>query len=227
MDNNLFAGLTSGLVAVVLLITLAVKTELIKSFVAKITGTKYSLFYTFIGILGVTALTFFLSKHAAPSDSEPVQTVSVKTEPEVWQDVGEETSEYIIDKFNGAQENRAEKDSIYQANREIKWVYQIGNVVNAPDLLFETYRLIYNPRGVSVFKVDKTTFFLFQEDSGDEMMMRNSLEVFENTFGDGIDCKVVDLIANCGRKEKFIKTKDLKIRGDGDKVFLPCYECGK
>ncbi|MBI3134094.1 MAG: hypothetical protein HYZ14_05400 [Bacteroidetes bacterium] len=206
-----------------------IKLELIKSVVNKVGAAKYSLPIHILVLAIVTASSLYLSSFF-PGEEEAATTETSSEKSEFAQNVeaGTELYHTVDDEVGEFMDNKHNRDSIYEANRDRQWVYQIGDIVSDENLLFDTYLSLGTIEDVGVFKIDNDNYFLFKDYHRSEEMMNDSLNSFKRALNTpGLKCRVVDIIANCNKRQQVVRTNDLKIKQGKEKLFLPCYECGK
>lgn len=210
-------------ITAVLLVLGLIKVELIKSYVKKITGGKYSLFFTILAIIIVSIIPIIVS-YDLPTE----EIVNHETEDNIV--ANQSDTEIIIDFVSevGSDliENKRIKDSIYEATREEKWVYKIGDIVADEELLFNLYNEVKGLGKVSFFKSAERNYFLFVNRNWGKNVLEDSLISFSNSIAElNVKVTIVDLVTDCRRKEQLVIGKQIKLGKRKNKVFIPCYFC--
>jgi len=149
-----------------------------------------------------------------------------KSDVEVYAEVAKEGVELATEISERIRENKQRKDSIFKAEREQRWIFQIGDVANDKDEMLELYQQLKHINGLSVFKESGRSYFLFIEDGKSKQESQNSLEnIKAQVLKATSRVIVIDLMSKCKKKEFVKKTKDLIFRKE--KIEINCYECGK
>ena len=212
-------------ITAILLVLGLIKIELIKVYVKKVTGGKYSLVFTILAILIVSVIPIIVS-YSLPAE----EIVSNEIEADITE--SQSDTEVIID-FVGELgsdliENKRIKDSIYEATREEKWVYKIGDVVADEELLFDLYNEVKDLGKVSFFKTAERNYFLFVDRNWGKNVLEDSLASFLNSIVEfNVKVTITDLVADCSRKEQLVFGRQIKMGKRKNKVLIPCYSCDK
>ncbi|TNE56004.1 MAG: hypothetical protein EP338_01610 [Bacteroidetes bacterium] len=230
MKQDLIAGLIG-----VLILTLGLfKLELIKSLAKRISGEKNSLAIALIAIMVVSILPYLISLYFPEDkkDTEVLVTEDVsngqKTDAEMYMEVAEEAVDLISEVGDKIKENKKIKDSIYEATREKRWVYQIGEKVTDKDLLLDIYKAWIDENPVKVFKTSNNNYLLFLDKGWNEQILNDSLKNFASSVSSlGQKIRVIDLASDCNRKEDIVIANQIKIGKRKNKHFVDCYTCDK
>ena len=100
-------------------------------------------------------------------------------------------------------ENKQRKDSIFTAEREQRWVFQIGDIANNEDIILELYQHLEDLDGLFVFKESRKSFFLFKDDGKSKEELQNTLEDIKTQVLKATSrIIIIDLMNKCKKKEK-------------------------
>ena len=152
------------------------------------------------------------------------ETPPQKSKEEVYHEIGKDIYNIADEKIKEIKTNREEKKNNYEASREQRWVYQIGDMMNDKDLVLELYKKIRTIPNLCVFKEGKE-YFIFKNIT-DYSNLKDSLEILKLQINNIARVDTIDLMAYSGNeKEKLHLTDPLKFRKE--KIKLDCYECNK
>jgi hypothetical protein len=198
MDN------ITGLVITAIIATVGIiKFKLIEEFVKKLTSDdQKARGYTAIFLFGIIVILTVVSLSLnTPTDSVPAVQVEAKanesqaTTPKTELEIKVETVEKGIamteDLVRQAKENKRLKDSTFIANRDKRWVYQIGDWTNDDDKIILLHKQLLITENIKVVKRKKNYLFI-KEDN----LSKEDLEAELNRLKDdlqGISIKVIDL----------------------------------
>lgn len=139
-----------------------------------------------------------------------------------------ETGKFIYEEGKEYLGNRKEcRDSI-RANKEKRFVYQIGDIKDNEESIANLYFELMKESSIDslktfVFKISKNKYFLYQDCGYSEVQIKDSLENFKLQINNLWSVKIVNLMDNCKLKEKIIETKALKYK----KNRIQCCKCDK
>jgi hypothetical protein len=182
-----------------------------------------------IGICLVCGLLIIVFPHIKTSDAP--QNIEVQLPQKSKDELIAEKIEKTVEKIEASVENwklkRDEKDSMWNANKNQRWVYQIGDIMEDDNALEKLYNQIKNIDHICAFKTGKKYFFfkeIFVPHS-----LKDSLEYIQSKVGSNIKVDTVDIIESyCDRKRDNITViKQLKLGKRKDRVEIPCYAAKK
>jgi len=161
------------------------------------------------------------------SQEEVVQIVEAeKTEIEEYREIADDVIDLGGEIAQGIKENKQQKDSIYEAEREKRWVFQIGNIVDSEDAILELYQQLKGIEGLSVFKESRKSYFLFVDGGKSKQELKDSSEEMELQVEKVTSrVRIIDIVTKCNKRKKIKKRDDLNFKKE--KVKIDCYECGK
>src|SRR5690606_26011812 len=117
----------------------ALKFELIKGIVKRLTGAENSIWLSILFLLIVACIPVLIGYFFVPENTEEVVENSEQPDLGTFVDLGETIVDYAIDAGKEIKESSNRKDSIYKATRESRWVYQIGDIVSDEHVLHKNY----------------------------------------------------------------------------------------
>jgi hypothetical protein len=185
-----------------------------------------------IAISAIASLTFFASCETQTNpkeNSEPtIQEASTQPEKSDLENTIEDVN-LIQDKLkelgNDNKKSEARKDSIWEAEREEEWVYQLSDPTTEKETLLEPYKLLENVLNIKAFKQGKT-YFLYKNDHSTKSVLEDSLEAYQSKFNTvNLHLEVVDLMSKCERNQRLVQTDNIKIKVKKESVSIPCYKC--
>ena len=155
---------------------------------------------------------------------QPINTE--KSDIEIYTEVAKEGVELATEIGKNMKENKQRKDSIYEAEREKRWVFQIGDIANNEDAILELYQQLKDLDGLSVFKESRRSFFLFKDDGkAKQELEKTSGDIKAQVLKATSRVVVIDLMEKCKKRESVKKTDDLIFKKK--KVKISCYECSR
>ncbi len=213
----------------------AVKLELIKGVVSKMTSDKGNInFISIVSLIIVSVVPaifgFYYSDNTPTNLNAEIQEQQIpdkKTDLEIGLEVGKEviaTTKQLVDEHNA---NKKIKDSIFKANRSQRWVYKIGDLMDNDEAIFELYKKLKEIENICLFSY-KDKFFLFKNTENSKKQLDDSLDSFISKVG--YKATVFDLMTYCTNtngKENIIRTKDYKLGKRKDKTKIECYTVDK
>ena len=161
-------------------------------------------------------------------NSEPTiqeATTPQKTDIENALETADKIEDKVIEVVDEIKESEARKDSIWEAEREKVWVYQLSDLTTEKEALLEPYKLLTNIQNIKAFKQGKT-YFLYKNDRASKSALDDSLEAYQSKFNTvNLHLKVVDLMSYCKRNQKLAQTDNVKIKVKKESISIPCYKC--
>ena len=204
-----------------------------KLFQSKTNKKANQIFSVVVGFLFLVGAAFILSPHVSPArpetdpDTPEQQAASHKSKDELIAEglnkAYDETKDGITDAFK----NKKKKDSTIIADRAKRLVYQIGNIKDDEDGVLELFEELKDVSpNISVFKISKNKYLVYEDNQYSETQINDSFPGFESEIKSaGSTTKIVDLMQYCKAKEIIVDTKPLKFRRP--KIEIPCCQCDK
>ncbi|MBL1232428.1 MAG: hypothetical protein COA31_006900 [Flavobacteriales bacterium] len=128
-----------------------------------------------------------------------------------------------------AEKNKQKNDSI-KANREKRWVYQIGDIKDNKESILSLYEKLIKINTIDstrifVFKIKKNKFFIYKDDGSQEgQISKESFESFKSQIASvELVVDTIDLMKYCKAKEQVEETKSLKFKKQ--KIEIVCKQC--
>lgn len=182
---------------------------------AQVTRSVYLLFavaFTLLFGIGEVGAGFVEAKEPEKIEERPVTTAEVI--------VGQidKRADQIID--HNAQK-KAQRDSLI-ANREKKWVYQIGSPMPKKEAM-KLYNGLKSIEGMCLFKEGRKSYrvILYEANSTEAGLKTNLSFLQEKLASLNEDISVVDLTSFCSRKETLSKVESI----ESESGHIRCYEC--
>lgn len=180
-------------------------------------------YFVFFGgivlFLGIAYLGGFEEKKNTTKVEE--QTIPAKTPESEYIDAAKE----IYDITTDAIKTKKHKDSIFIANKEKIWAYQIGTPKKR-DAAWDLYEKVKDIDGVCFFKIARKEYLViihngYGEDDITHAMTSTQAEI--DSIGETL--KIINMTTFCSKKEKVIEQKRLRNKRKNYEVRL--YECEK
>lgn len=131
----------------------------------------------------------------------------------------------IYDITTDAIKKKKHKDSIFIANKEKIWAYQIGTIKKRK-AAWELYEKVKDIEGISFFKISRRKYLVVIYNGNTEEELNNTLNEFSAiTDSIGEKLKVINMTSYCSKKEKIVEQEQLRNRKKKYQVRL--YECEK
>lgn len=226
MDIYQIGGLV---ITAVLAILGYIKMELIKRVVNRIISDEGKVNFLSIFVLTIisiipTVIGFNASSHTSENDFSK-QNIEIhqvpKSDLEVGLEIGKEAVTTVKELYDERKQNKRIKDSIFLSNRPQRWVYQIGNVKDNDESVFDLYKKLNKTDNICLFK-HKNDFLLFKNIDFTENQLYDSLDSFASQIGNSLT--VIDLMTYCtDSEEKIKKTKSYRLGKRKDKKVIECY----
>jgi len=237
MENvtiNIFGGILI-LTPLILLIIQQVTTEAVSKFIREYFKLKSdkkarTLFYKAATISLVIGVIIMVTPHITiyfQPENEIQEANQPKSDSEVIVEGVFEVSTFIEE----AVENKKEKNKEIIANREKRFVYQIGDIKDNKKSILKLYLKLKNIPSVDisrlfVFQLSKKRFFLYKNDEYLEDQINDSLPSFITQVATAEPMiKVIDLMQKCKVKQKITETKSFRFRKE--EIEIPCCNCVK
>jgi len=170
--------------------------------------------------LGVIPITAFIEEKTAESQpSQPPQ----RYKEDAYVDAGK----LVIDKSEKWIEDKHRKDSIREANKPQKWVYQIGPAISEKSALFDRYRLVRDLGNVYIFKESRKNYLIVLDKGyGSQSQCMEELDNFKRQMtAIENNITVTNLMSFCSLKQNLVKIENIQERKEP--IELPCMECRK
>jgi hypothetical protein len=196
MDN------ITGLVLTAIIATIGIiKFKLIEEFVKKLTSNDqkargYTVIFLFGLIVILTAVSLSLNPptptvHELEPEIKETQAPATKSDLEVKVETVEKGIALTEDLIRQAKENKRLKDSTFIANRDQRWVYQIGDWTNDDDKIIQMHQQLLVTENIKVVKQRKNYLFI-KEDNLSKEDLHAELSHLQNDL-EGISVKIIDL----------------------------------
>ena len=223
----------SGLAFTAIIVALGiVKIELIKEVVKKVTSDKENANLFSIVLIILLAIIPAVIGFSVPNEHEKRQATEVqqtpkgKSELESYIELGKNVTIGIKELSEEASIKKQREDSIFNATKPQRWVFQIGDLMDNDEAILELFKKLNNVEDVCLFK-DKNIFFFFKNEEHTKAELDDLLDSFKSQVGSVIVSKV-NLMSYCNSsKEKFKKTKSQKFGKRKGKIEIDCYTFGK
>jgi hypothetical protein len=170
-----------------------------------------------------------------PENSEalPIEEASVpqKSDTEVYGEVIKDGLEIGVELIKEGKERREQKKEEYHANRDDRWVYQIGEMVSDEDLLYDHYTRLKDSVPAAIFKKSRNEYLLFINVAGEsgKIELQDSIENNPDYFNAlNPHIKVIDLKSFCDFKKSKMKidgTLKVSKRKHKDSFRVDCFVC--
>jgi hypothetical protein len=220
-----------GLTAIVATVGI-IKLELIKEAVKKMTSDKGAVnIFSILILLVISVLPALIGFTIPANDPEGLSTgvqdeTHVKTDGELILEGSKDAILIVKELTDESKKKKDREDSIFNANKTQRWVFQIGDLVDNDDALEELYKTLKETQGICVFKY-KRNYFLFRNEDHSKIELEDSLASFKTQMG-SVTVAPVDLMSFCSTsKEKLVKTKSMKFGRRKDKIEIDCYTVDK
>lgn len=236
--ENIIGGLITA-APIILLIIKLFATEYVTKFTQELFNSKtkkkanliFNLIVVFLLIIGLLIiLSPYIVKekiNIPAEEQEQQEVITQKSDAEIALEAGQ----IIYDEVKTEINNYKERNKEIIANREKRWVYQIGDIFDNEESVLSLYKNLKTISSVDisrifVFKIKRNKFFLYKDDGYDIYQINDSLATFKMGIAN-IERKVeiIDLLQYCLAKESVIGTKALKFRKE--KIEIPCCNCDK
>lgn len=224
---------------IALLVTAAVGTlgiikfKLIEEFIKKVSGEENVKFYS-IGLLLVLAIgsAFLVTYLTAPSGSniEPEEIVQAeiasepmpaqKSDLEVKVEAVKDGIDLTKELVKTAKDNKQRKDSIFEANKSERWVYQINDWTDDEDRIVEVYKSLSMTDNVKLLKIKKLYLFI-KDDQLSKQELTVSIDSLEQTLP-GLKLTLYDLHELTTRKKDRLVERMETFGKRKKKVKIPC-----
>ena len=149
-----------------------------------------------------------------------------ESEFDQYQEMVEDGLELVEEISEEIKDNKASKDSVYEANRDHKWVYQISTPADDPEHLRSSFEKYNELEETFVFQTNDNHYFLFIMDGRSEFDLIADLDLMKDSLGTNL-VSVIDLVADCSRKQHLVQTDPVEIGKRRNKITIPCYTCNK
>ena len=223
----------SGIVISAIIATLGIfKMELIKSLVNRITEDKgkinlFSIIILLLIVIVPTIIGYNIPEVKSDDKNDEIKVEQkIKSKEEVYLEAGKEVVALGKELVDNVKTNKHKKDSIFNATRNQRWVFQIGEAMDNGESILETYNILSDKENICLFK-NKGKYILFKN----EFHSKHELDSLYGSFKSQIKSIVVskvDLMSFCkNKKETLIKTEKEKIGRGKNKVWIDCYETSK
>lgn len=131
----------------------------------------------------------------------------------------------VVDGIGEAiKENKEQKEAEWQATREQRWVYQLGDAASDISLLAAAYERAQVLENVCIFKASGGQYFLFKDPAQPREVVERGLDGYTSQLP---GAAAIDLMGLCDRKEGIRLDKYKKLRLSDGKVKVAIYKCGK
>jgi len=115
------------------------------------------------------------------------------------------------------------KDSVLNAKKAKRWVYQIGDLMDNDEAIIKLYEKLNMIEGIALFKKKNKYFFFVNADIAKE----DQFVKLQTLLGSEILTKVDLMVYGKKKKNKIVKTKCLKFEKGNDKIEIDCYTIQK
>lgn len=205
--------------------------ELFNNKTKKSANNTFNSFIILILILGIVILIypyFYNDTHYKPKNSqEQSQGIAQKTESPVKLDA----VKFVYDEINNVLEKKKERNEEIIANREMRLVFQIGEIKDNEKAIINLYNKLKNDSSIKlnrlfVFKIQRNKYFLYEDDNYNENQIYDSLENFRSKiYNIEPNIEIINLLDYCKAKENITETKS--IINKKEKIEIPCCNCDK
>jgi hypothetical protein len=129
--------------------------------------------------------------HELEPEIKETQAPATKSDLEVKVETVEKGIALTEDLIRQAKENKRLKDSTFIANRDQRWVYQIGDWTNDDDKIIQMHQQLLVTENIKVVKQRKNYLFI-KEDNLSKEDLHAELSHLQNDL-EGISVKIIDL----------------------------------
>lgn len=211
-----------------------IKFKLIEELVKKVTSDDknvrlYSIAALLAVVVGLALLTPYVSSTLTdttkanevvqaeiPTEPAPIQ----KSDLEVKVDAVKEGVELTKDLVKSVKDNKERKDSIFEANKSERWVYQINDWTDDEDRIVEVYKALSMTSNIKLLKIKKQYVFI-KDDQFSRKQLETSMDSLRETLPQ-LQLKALNLNeATTRRRDKFIERSETFGKRK-NKVKIPC-----
>jgi hypothetical protein len=188
-----------------------------------------TIFFVVLGVLLFLAPAFIGLKKDLKEEHSKDNSVKENAQVVVPQKEDQNSQEKVIEEIaEGANElifePRTRRDSIFQATRERRWVFQIGDVMESEEVVADKYHNLANKENICLFK-EKGDFIFFQNNPDSLIGLQSVLPKAQKVFGPTFLVKVVDLMAYCRKpSQRIVNTGLRRIGSRKEDLRLECFE---
>lgn len=157
------------------------------------------------------------------SDNNTTTTTNITTNNEIPQTKEEIELEKVKLAAQIVQEgikNHQQKDSVFKANREQEWVFQIGAPISNERILKSEFKKYKNIRNICVFE-NKGNYLIIKKDHQPKEVLGDSLGNIKAQIGP--DVKIIDLMAICPKRKTI--SQDVPIKDRKEDIEIKCFVC--
>lgn len=206
------------------------KLELIKELAKKITSNKkMGIVYIIVILLIIVSLPTIIGfniQEATSSTNESVETeqaLQQKTDAEVAAGVAETIADNVQAAIQENKRKKVQKDSIFIASRNQRWVYCLGDEMDNDEAIRNFYQNLMDNSNVCLFR-DNKRYFFFWNSNRTKTELNDSLSNFQMRIGKFIAVNIIDLMEYCKTENmSIIQTNSKKIGKRRKQLKIDCY----
>lgn len=211
-----------------------IKFKLIEELVKKVTSDDknvrlYSIVVLLAVVVGLALLTPYISSTVTDTTKEnevvqaevPVEQSPVqKSDLEVKVDAVKEGVELTKDLVKSVKENKEQRDSIFEANKSERWVYQINDWTDDEDRIVEIYKALSMTSNVKLLKIKKQYLFI-KDDQFSREQLETSIDSLRETLPQ-LRLKAFNLNDVTTRRRDKLVERNETFGKRKNKVKIPC-----
>ncbi len=224
----------SGFAITAILATIGIiKLELIKEIAKKMTSDKEKInLFSIMALILISVIPAIIGFSMPNNNTQENEIPNVqktppnKSDAEVALEAGRDAILISKELYDNAQENKRKNDSIFNATKPQRWVYQLGDVMDNDESILKRYAQFKNTEGICLFK-DKDRFFFFKNLDHSKKELEDSLANYKSEYA-SFGITIIDLMELCHSKnEKLINTKSQKFGKRKNKIVIDCWTIDK
>ncbi len=159
--------------------------------------------------------------------SSTVVQEATKTDQEVTSELIQKGAKDLTSLIKEARIEKNRRDSVFAANRQEVWVYQIGVNKSSPKDFEETYNILSSSmQNLYFFKQSRSNYYLILHDgynSEQELLdKQKEIETALSKAGVNDKIRVINITTHCGLKEEIKPADEVKL---AKKEMAVCYTC--
>lgn len=231
MNNSEFIALVvAAIVGTLGIIKFKLLEELVKQVTSKPKNVRlYSIVVLLAVVVGLALLTPYVSSSLTntPNANEVVQaeipaeqTPSQKSDLEVKVDAAKEGVELTKDLVKSVKENKERKDSIFEATKSQRWVYQINDWTDDENRIVEIFKVLSMTSNVKLLKIKKQYLFI-KDDQMSKEQLETSIDSLRDTLPQ-LQLRVFNLNDVTTRRRDKLLERSETFGKRKNKVNIPC-----
>ena len=203
------------------------KLELIKEIIKKITsGTEKINLLSIILLIFISVIPAIIGFNIPNENLEsqpvnPQQLIQEKSDIEVYSENIKDGIIAVKELHDEHKTKKQKEDSIYNATKPQRWVYQIGDLMEDDKSIMKFYKKINNVQNICLFN-DENYFFFFINEEHSEEELEASLDSLKSKVG-SMTISKVNLMKFCDNSKEKLVSKLMTIGRRKDKVEIDCY----